>query len=149
MLVKEIMVSPVITVKEDDTLEAVARILIKNRISCVPVIDDNNKIIGIITESEFVAENSTFPFSRVHAPKLFGKWMLKQDIEEMYKSARSMKASEIMNQNPVCTEEEQTVAELLDIMIKHDAYRIPVLKDNSPVGIVTRHDLLKLIINNP
>ena len=147
MLVKELMVSPVITVKSNNTLEHVAKIMIKNRIGCLPVVDNEGKMLGIITEAEFTAEKSTFPFSRVNAPKLFGKWMLKENIEDMYKSAKTMKAEEIMNTSYVYVDKDDSVFDLLNTMIDNNVFRMPVLKDGKPVGIITRHDLLKLIID--
>lgn len=147
MLVKELMVSPVITVKSNNTLEHVAKIMIKNRIGCLPVVDKEGKMLGIITEAEFTAEKSTFPFSRVNAPKLFGKWMLKENIEDMYKSAKTMKAEEIMNTSYVYVDKDDSVFDLLNTMIDNNVFRMPVLKDGKPVGIITRHDLLKLIID--
>lgn len=148
MLVKELMASPVITVKSNNTLEHVAKIMIKNRIGCLPVVDNEGKMLGIITEAEFTAEKSTFPFSRVNAPKLFGKWMLKENIEDMYKSAKTMKAEEIMNTSYVYVDKDDSVFDLLNTMIDNNVFRMPVLKDGKPVGIITRHDLLKLIIDN-
>jgi len=148
MLVKELMVSPVITVKSNNTLEHVAKIMIKNRIGCLPVVDNEGKMLGIITEAEFTAEKSTFPFSRVNAPKLFGKWMLKENIEDMYKSAKTMKAEEIMNTSYVYVDKDDSVFDLLNTMIDNNVFRMPVLKDGKPVGIITRHDLLKLIIDS-
>ncbi|MCH7927566.1 MAG: CBS domain-containing protein [Deltaproteobacteria bacterium] len=148
MLVKELMASPVITVKSNNTLEHVAKIMIKNRIGCLPVVDNEGKMLGIITEAEFTAEKSTFPFSRVNAPKLFGKWMLKENIEDMYKSAKTMKAEEIMNTSYVYVDKDDSVFDLLNIMIDNNVFRMPVLKDGKPVGIITRHDLLKLIIDS-
>jgi CBS domain-containing protein len=148
MLVKELMVSPVITVKSNNTLEHVAKIMIKNRIGCLPVVDNEGKMLGIITEAEFTAEKSTFPFSRVNAPKLFGKWMLKENIEDMYKSAKTMKAEEIMNTSYVYVDKDDSIFDLLNTMIDNNVFRMPVLKDGKPVGIITRHDLLKLIIDN-
>jgi len=148
MLVKELMVSPVITVKSNNTLEHVAKIMIKNRIGCLPVVDNEGKMLGIITEAEFTAEKSTFPFSRANAPKLFGKWMLKENIEDMYKSAKTMKAEEIMNTSYVYVDKDDSVFDLLNTMIDNNVFRMPVLKDGKPVGIITRHDLLKLIIDN-
>lgn len=147
MLVKELMVSPVITVKSNNTLEHVAKIMIKNRIGCLPVVDNEGKMLGIITEAEFTAEKSTFPFSRANAPKLFGKWMLKENIEDMYKSAKTMKAEEIMNTSYVYVDKDDSVFDLLNTMIDNNVFRMPVLKDGKPVGIITRHDLLKLIID--
>jgi len=148
MLVKELMVSPVITVKSNNTLEYVAKIMIKNRIGCLPVVDNEGKMLGIITEAEFTAEKSTFPFSRVNAPKLFGRWITKDNIDDMYAAAKTIFAKDIMNTNPVTVDMDDSVFDLLSKMIDQSVDRIPVLNKNRLVGIVARHDLLKLIIDS-
>lgn len=146
MHVKDIMVSPVISVSEDTTLEEVAKIMIKNRIGCIPVVDDKSELLGIITENEFTSYEQKFPFSRHYAPKLFGKWVTKDNIDEMYIAARSIYAKDLMNTNPVTAEMDEPVFDLLNKMMDQSVDRVPVLHNNRIVGIVTRHDLLKLIV---
>jgi CBS domain-containing protein len=148
MLVKDIMVSPVITASEDTSLEEVARIMINNRIGCVPVVDSNSELLGIITENEFTSYEEKFPFSRYYAPKLFGRWATKDNIDEMYLAARTVFAKDLMNTNPVTVKMDESVFDLLNKMMDQSVDRVPVLNQNRLVGIVTRHDLLKLIINN-
>ena len=148
MLVKEIMVSPVITVNADDTLEDIARIMIKERIGCVPVVDKDSKLLGIVTENEFTACEKKFPFSRQYAPKLFGMWITQDNINEMYHAAKTIYAKDLMNTNPVTVDMEDSVFDLLGKMIDQSVDRVPVLNNDRLVGIVARHDLLKLIINS-
>jgi CBS domain-containing protein len=148
MLVKEIMVSPVITVTPDDTLEDIARIMIKNRIGCVPVVDKDSELLGIVTENEFTAYEQKFPFSRYYAPKLFGRWITEENIDDMYAAAKTIFAKDLMNTNPVTVDMEDSVFDLLNKMIDQSVDRIPVLNKKRLVGIVARHDLLKLIIDS-
>lgn len=148
MQVKEIMVSPVVSVKPDDTLEDVARIMIKNRIGCVPVVGKDSELLGIITENEFTVNEKRFPFSREYAPKLFGMWVTKDNIDEMYDAAKTIYAKDLMYQNPVTVDMEDSVFDLLKKMIDQSVDRVPVLNNNRVIGIVARHDLLKLIIDN-
>jgi CBS domain-containing protein len=148
MLVKEIMVSPVITVTPDDTLEDIARIMIKNRIGCVTVVDKDSELLGIVTENEFTAYEQKFPFSRYYAPKLFGRWITEENIDDMYAAAKTIFAKDLMNTNPVTVDMEDSVFDLLNKMIDQSVDRIPVLNKKRLVGIVARHDLLKLIIDS-
>ncbi len=148
MLVKDIMVSPVIIVSEETPLGEVAEIMIKNRIGCVPVVNSNTELMGIITEKEFTSYEQRFPFSRYYAPKLFGKWVTKENIDEMYTAARTIFAKDMMNTNPVTVEMDESVFDLLNKMMDQSIDRVPVLKKRKLVGIVTRHDLLKLILEN-
>lgn len=148
MLVKEIMVSPVITVHPDDTLEDIAKLMITKRIGCVPVVDDEDIFLGIITENEFTASEKKIPFSRYYAPKLFGMWITKENLDEMYKAAKSIYAKDLMNSTPITVDVNDSVFELLGKMIDQSVDRVPVLDGKKIAGIVARHDLLKLIINN-
>jgi CBS domain-containing protein len=148
MLVKEIMVSPVITVQPDDTLDTIAKIMIKKRIGCVPVVDKNSQFIGIITENEFTAYEQKFPFSRQYAPTLFGMRITEENIDDMYAAAKTIFAKDIMNTNPVTIDMDDSVFDLLGKMNDQSVDRIPVLNKNRLVGIVARHDLLKLIIDS-
>lgn len=148
MLVKDIMVSPVISVSEDTTLVEVAKIMIKKRIGCIPVVNKKSELMGIITENEFTSHEQKFPFSRYYAPKLFGKWLTKENIDEMYIDARNIYAKDVMNTNPVTADMEEPVFDLLNKMMDQSVDRVPVLNKKRLAGIVTRHDLLKLIVDD-
>jgi CBS domain-containing protein len=143
---KEIMVQPVVTVNEDTTVEDIAKIMLDRRIGSVVVVDEQGKACGIVTESDFAAKERAFPFSRYWAPQIFGMWMPKDKIEEIYKIARTMTAKEIMSSPVITLTEEDTVEEVVRKMLHYDINRIPIVnKERRPVGIVARYDLLRLI----
>ncbi|HSE83092.1 MAG TPA: CBS domain-containing protein [Thermodesulfobacteriota bacterium] len=146
MKVSEIMVHPVIVVNEDATVEEIAKIMLDRRIGCVPIVDRKGKLVGIVTDSDFAAKERGFPFSNFFAPQLFGKWMPKEESERIYKEAKSLKAKEIMSTPVITVTEEDSMEEVVTKMLKHDFNRILVVRDGVPVGMVARHDLLKLIL---
>jgi CBS domain-containing protein len=145
MKIKEFMSQPVTVVGEDATLEEIARTMLGQNIGCVPVIDARGKISGIITESDFAAKERGIPFSTFRAPQLFGQWMDKGTIERIYETARKMSAKEIMSHHVVTVTEDQGAEEAIELLLKHDVNRLPVVRDGAPVGIVSRHDLLRLM----
>jgi CBS domain-containing protein len=114
-------------------------------IGCVPVLDKKGEIVGIITESDFTARDKGIPFSTFRAPQVFGQWMDESSINRIYNAARSMKAKEIMRRNVVTVVEDDSVALVLDRMLRHNITRIPVIRERNPVGIVARHDILRLM----
>jgi CBS domain-containing protein len=148
MKVKEIMVRPVIVVGEDTTLEEIARIMLDNRIGCVPVVDEGGKLVGIVTESDFTAKEHGVPFSTLSAPQLFGRWMPKEGIEEIYRVARTMTAKEIMTSPVITVTEDDPIEEVVRRLLDYDINRIPVVRDGKPVGIVSQHDLLNLMVRD-
>jgi CBS domain-containing protein len=147
MKVKEIMTTPVIVGKEENTIEEIAHIILDNRIGCVPIVGKDGKIVGIITETDFMVKEHCVPFSRFNAPQLFGKWMPEEGVEQAYKTARELVAKAIMSERVVSVTEEDGVDEVIKKMLKHDYHHIPVLRDGVPVGIVTRHDILKMTLD--
>ena len=148
MKVGEIMTRPVITVREDTPLEEVAETMLEHRIGGVPVVSELGETVGIITESDFAAKEKCLPFSLFRAPQLFGKWMGPGDAEQLYGEARRLPAREVMTRGVVTVDEGSSVEEVLELMLRHDVNRIPVVgAGKAPVGIVARHDLLRVMSN--
>lgn len=146
MRVKDFMSKPVMVVREDTTLEEIARMMLDNNIGCVPVVDTTGKISGVITESDFAAKDKGLPFSTFRAPQLLGRWMSQEGVERIYDAARSMTAKEIMNRRVATVTEDQSAQDVVELMLKFDVNRIPVVREGVPVGMVSRHDLLRLMV---
>ncbi len=146
MQVKEIMQQPVLTVNEETTLAETAQLMLAHKIGCVPVVNAQGKLSGIITESDFVAKEKGVPFSTFHAPQVLGQWLGEQNLENIYRAARARKAKEIMSPLTVTVGEEEPIEAVIKLMLQHDINRIPVVRDNVPVGMVARHDFLQLML---
>jgi nucleotide-binding universal stress UspA family protein/predicted transcriptional regulator len=144
----DIMTQPALTVGEDATLEEVARLMLDHSIGCVPVVDTHGLLQGIITESDFTGQERYFPFSAYRAPQLFGEWISKEEIEAIYAAGRRMRAREIMHTPVVTAAEGEPVADVVEKMLRHDITRVPVVRDGVPIGIVARHDLLRLMVSD-
>ena len=141
----EIMSQPAITVREDTTLEAVARTMLGHRIGSVPVVNDDGKVVGIVSESDFVGKDRGMPFTAFHAPNILGQWITKDGVERIYEAARQMTARDIMTSPVESLTEDTPVTDIVRRMIRHDLKRLPVLRDRRPVGMVTHHDLLRIV----
>jgi len=147
MRVTEIMTSPVITVSEAATLEEVAQTMIDHDFGCVPVVNERGQLAGIISESDFAAKGKGIPFTTFQAPQLFGRWLGKSGVEKLYEAARAIPAGDTMRADIVTVTEDATIEDVLELMLKYDVNRIPVVRGKVPVGIVARHDLLKLMLH--
>ena len=139
------MSHPVITVRENDSLETAARLMLDKKIGCVPVVDEQGKTRGIVTESNFTAKSKGIPFSTFRAPQLLGHWLSGAGVERIYNAARKTPVKEIMTAPVVSVGEGDSVNKVVELMLKHDINRVPVLRDGIPIGIVARHDLLRLL----
>ncbi len=146
MKVSQIMRQPVISLREDDSLEEAARVMLEHDLRGVPVVNDRGQVTGFLSVSDFLAKDKFFPFSRFHAPQLFGKWIPKEGIERIYEEARATPVKEVMSTGVVAVAEDATVEEVVELMLRRDLNRIPVMRDGVPVGIVARYDLLKMMM---
>jgi CBS domain-containing protein len=146
MKVNEIMTQPVITIGEDTALQEAANVMLQHRIGGVPVVDKNGNLVGIVTETDFTAKERCVPFSLFRAPQLFGTW-LGDDAETLYTKAGSIRAREVMTRDLITVHENDSIERVLELILKYDVNRIPVLSDGKLVGIVARRDLLRIMKN--
>ncbi len=142
------MAKPAIVVSEDQTLEEAANLMLEKEIGGLPVVNGEGKLVGMITESDFSAKEHAIPFSRIYAPQLFGEWMSKEGVEKAYAAARSITVKRAMTTAVVTVNEDDTVAEAIRRMLENRVHRIPVVRDDVPVGIISRHDLLKMVVKH-
>lgn len=149
MLAKEIMTSNVITVGPDDTVEDVIKILLENKISGVPVINESKEVIGIVSEGDLIVRNQ-----KLRPPafiQILGEVIYlddPNDFREELKKAVAYKVEDIMTVVPATVEEDTPVEEIASIMSQEGINRVPVTRDDKLVGIVTRADIVKSLAGN-
>jgi CBS domain-containing protein len=146
MLVKEIMTSPVITVRTDTPAPEVARLMQERDIGAVVVVDEGGRLCGIITESDFTGISRCVPFSLDLAPVVFGaRAATLEEPERIYAMARKLRAKDVMSERVETLEESDDVGSAVHRMLTHNLKHLPVVRDGTPVGMVARHDVLKLL----
>jgi osmotically-inducible protein OsmY/predicted transcriptional regulator len=149
MQVKAMMTQPVIVVQENTPLAEVARTLLERGIGCVPVVNGQGEINGLITESNFAREGHGVSFTRVHFPPRARRRRATDGIERAYQALRTVPASAIMTREVYTMTETALVDEVVHLMLKEGIHHVPVVRNRVPVGIVTRHDLLRMVITRP
>jgi CBS domain-containing protein len=146
MKVQHIMTTPVIRVRADTTVEEIARLLTTYRIGAVPVVDDEDHVIGIVSESDLFLKEKGIPFSAVKLPALFKQWVEPSRLAEIYESARHHTAADIMTTDVVCVNVKDDIGHVAWLMAQRDLKRVPVLRGGKLVGIITRTDLIRLLV---
>jgi CBS domain-containing protein len=146
MKAKEIMETNVITVKKETTIEEIAHILTDKNISGVPVVDDGNKVIGMVSQKDLLYKDVEPRFPAV-VEILGGLIFLKgvKHYQEELKKLVATKAEDIMTQKVISVTEETEVEKVAEIMVEKDVNRIPVLREGKLIGIISRADIVKYI----
>ncbi|SDK96124.1 CBS domain-containing protein [Franzmannia pantelleriensis] len=136
----DVMTSDVISVSVDTEVREIAGLLIEHRISAVPVVGAEDKVLGIVSEGDLMhrVETGTERRSSWWLANLFSGT---QSAGEYVKS-HGRKAGEIMTPDPVTITEDTPLDEVAKLLEKHHIKRVPVVRDGRLVGIVSRANLL-------
>jgi len=144
LLAKDIMTKKVITINKDASLAELAELLIKNKISGVPIVDKKGELEGIVTEADIIIKESSLPF-----PLSFSFAFL-DSYESYTKSTKEylkIKVEEIMSVNVKVAREDMQISKVVNIMINNNVNRLPVIDDdNKLTGIIARADIIKFMI---
>jgi CBS domain-containing protein len=146
MKARDIMTGSPYVIGEQGSLEEAARLMLAHKIGCLPVVDAEGKLAGIVTESDFAAKQKGIPFSLYRFPQVFGEWMPKSGVEKMYEAARNKPVCEVMSRHVATVNADDDVAEVLRTMQRTGFHRLPVVSAGKPVGVIARHDLLRLMV---
>ncbi|MFI8749562.1 CBS domain-containing protein [Vreelandella lionensis] len=140
----DIMTPKVVSVGPDAEVRDIAQLLLKHRISAVPVVDDEHRVVGIVSEGDLMR--------RVKDDSEHGhSWWLTlfsggKDAGDYVKS-HGRKAHEVMTPNPMTVEENTPLHTIARLLEKHHIKRVPVVREGRLVGIVSRANLLQGIAN--
>lgn len=145
---KDIMTSPAVTVSRDTVLQDAAEIMLQRKIGSVVVVDEDGRVEGIVTDSDFSARDAHIPFSTFRAPQVLGHWLDEAGLERVFERARRRRAASIMSAPVITVAEEDGLDRVLHLMHEHGIKRVVVADDGRPVGVVARHDLLKLLLRH-
>jgi len=147
--IKDIMTKEVITASPNDLIIDVIKKLSKLNVSGIPVIDADNKVIGMVSETDILqalnleSKALSWVFPSSHALGMtFEESINHRELKDALKDLKNKTIIEIMNKNVISVEEKTTIAEASSIMAKNNINRIPVIKDGKLVGIVSRGDII-------
>lgn len=148
LLAKNIMTSVVVTVTPETSIGGLSKILLENKISGVPVIDKEGKLIGIVSEADIIRENIKVQFPFYFDPLMVSGYISNfEKYSEDIKDYLDIKVELIMNHHVKTSNLLTPVSEVADIMISNKVNRIPVIDENKKVvGIITRADIIKSMI---
>lgn len=132
---KNIMTTEVKSVSPNCIGSEIAELFESNNFHHVPVVSDENEVVGIISASDY--HQLQHHFTRLKLP---------QSEIENEKLFRSILASEVMTPKPVCLDEDETVGTAVDIFVKNRIRAIIILREGQLAGIVTPIDILKTVV---
>ncbi|HET9529746.1 MAG TPA: CBS domain-containing protein [Blastocatellia bacterium] len=139
----EIMTTDVIAVEPGATVEEIAELLTAHRINSLPVVDGENRVVGIVSKDDLFLKEKCVPFSTLKLPALFNEWVDKGNLIEAYKKARNRTASDVMKTEIVSVDIREDIEEVALLMAVRELASIPVLCGGRLAGIISRSDLIR------
>lgn len=147
MQARDVMSTPVISVTEDASVADVARLLLSKGISGVPVLDAGGRLVGIVSEGDLVrrVESGT---------ERTPSWWLRvfgdgEDQVREYAKTHGRRVRDVMSREVTTVREETPIAEIAELLERRRIKRVPVVRGDEVVGIVSRANLLQALASAP
>lgn len=141
MRAHQVMNRQVVTVTPETSIGDAANIMLRQRISGLPVVDGAGRLVGVVSEGDFIRR------AEIGTEKKGGRWLALLTGSDIADAARMQgrTVGEIMTATPLTIVEDTPLVEVVQTMETHGVKRLPVLRDDRLVGIVTRSDLLQAV----
>jgi CBS domain-containing protein len=140
MNVKHIMTWPVFSIGPDATVLQAVQLMLRHKISGLPVVDADGKLLGIVTEGDFLRRAETATERR--RPRWLNFLVGPGRLADEYVQTHTRKIADVMTSEPYTVTEDTSLEEVVTLMEKHRIKRLPVMRKKQLVGIVSRANLL-------
>jgi CBS domain-containing protein len=136
----DVMTRRVVSVVPEATVLEAIRLMLQNHISGLPVIDASGKLVGVVTEGDFLrrAETGTQTKRSRWLELLAGPRKLAED----YVHSHGRQVADVMTPDPVTVTEDTALEDVVRIMERHRIKRLPVMRGKAVIGIVSRANLM-------
>lgn len=144
--VGSVMTAEVVRATYGTPFKEVARLLGEHRVSGLPVVDEDDQVIGVVSETDLMAHQAEAP-DPYEPKKRFRFTDLTRGGKQRAAKSTARTAGRLMTAPPVTVHADDTIVEAARTMAQHRVERLPVLdEENRLVGIVTRRDVLQVFL---
>jgi CBS domain-containing protein len=147
MRAMDVMTANVITVGPDTSVQDLAGLLSERGISGVPVVDSEERLVGIVSEGDLLhrAETGTDPWPGPHRSCWLNPIAKKDDLARNYVKSHGRKVKDIMTADVVCVTDTTPLADVAVLLEAKRIKRVPVVRDGKIIGIVSRANLVRAL----
>ncbi|MBW2521591.1 MAG: CBS domain-containing protein [Deltaproteobacteria bacterium] len=141
---KDIMTEQVLTVRQDTPVNELAEILWKNKISGVPVVDDDGRVVSVVTESDLIDQNK-----KVHIPTMISILDSVIFLESSKKTEQEIRKMAGNTVQDICAAELVSVSgdtgldEIATIMAEKKVHTLPVMEGDRLIGVIGKSDIIR------
>lgn len=146
--IRDVMTTEVVTFTADESVEVAMRRLVDAQVDAGPVLDAQGAVIGLLSTGDLIVEES-----ELHGPTVLSilgasieipssKHRLEEDLRRMLGST----VHEVMTREPITCGPDDTIEIAATLMHDHDVSRLPVVEGGRLVGVISRGDILRAVI---
>lgn len=141
MIAKDIMTRAVRVIGPGDDVRTAARIMADSEVSALPVVDESQRVLGIVSEGDLMRRKELRTARR-------RSWWLElvaspETLADEYTKSHSLRVHDVMSRPAICVSETTPLRDVVATLEQHGIKRVPVLRDGQIVGIVSRADVLR------
>lgn len=143
LLVKDVMRAPVVTIQPTASIAEAAQLMLDRGISGLPVVAADGKLVGIVTEGDFLRRTELD--TEIRRPRWLEYFLDTGRLADEYAHAHGRKVEEVMHDDPVTCRPDDPLESVVEKMARRHIKRLPVVEDGRVVGIVARADILRAL----
>jgi CBS-domain-containing membrane protein len=143
MKAKDVMVSKVITTHPRALVSEVSRLLVDNDVSALPVVDEEGRVVGVISEADLIRREEIGTEKR--RPMWLEAVTPGAKLADEFTHSHGKRVEELMSSELISASEDASLGEIASLLEKHRIKRVPILKDGRLVGIVSRSNLVQAL----
>jgi CBS domain-containing protein len=145
--VKDIMSTKVITLNPETDITEAAKLLLENRINGAPVVDEEGRLLGILCQSDLIAQQKRLPLPSVFT--ILDGYISFTSMDQIQAQVDKIAASKVrqaMTKKPVTVGPEDTVEDVATLMVDSNYHTLPVEENGILLGVVGKEDVLRTLM---
>jgi len=145
----DIMTPDPVTLSPDSDVLTAVKLLLERKINGAPVVDATGKLLGVLTQSDLVAQQKQVTMPSIFA-MLDGFIALssREDFEKEIQKIAATKVSQAMTPHPKFVTPQTPIDEIATVMVNEKLYTLPVVDSGKLVGIVGKEDILRTLLEH-
>jgi len=140
---KDVMTTDVVSAKPNTSIVAIAKLLIERRISSVPVVDDQRRVVGLVSEEQLVRPRQGERI--VHRSWWLVLLTSPEAAAKDYLESHCRQAEDVMSRDIMVVRDSMPLRRLIELLAMPRIKHLPVVREDRLVGIVSRVDLLRVL----
>ncbi len=144
MQVAQLMTSPVVAIERSASIADAAKLMLGSRISGLPVVDADKRLVGVVTEGDFLRRGELG--TTIKRPRWLEFVLSPDKLAGEYAHTYGRKVDEVMSGDVVTVSPGASLEDLVNLMTSHKIKRIPVVDEGKLIGIVARSDVMRAML---